>query len=60
MSQSEASLAAGRAAGYCWILFGPRHLHCCRKPGHSGEHWTPYGGGPETFHSRLAGRRPSR
>ncbi|GGQ83923.1 hypothetical protein GCM10010216_52300 [Streptomyces flaveolus] len=53
-------LEAGRAAGYCWVQFGPRKLHCCRPPGHGGEHSTPYGSGPETFRSRLASRRPSR
>jgi hypothetical protein len=60
MSQSERSLAAGRAAGYCWKMFGPRQLHCCREPGHGGGCWTPYGTGPETVHSRLASRRSSR
>ncbi|MFH9816125.1 hypothetical protein [Streptomyces sp. NPDC017230] len=59
MNQSEASLAAGRAAGYCWLTFGARQLHCCREPYHPGGHWTPYGG-PTEFRSRLAERRPSR
>ncbi|MYU25504.1 hypothetical protein [Streptomyces sp. SID8352] len=60
-------LTVGRAAGYCWITFGPRQLHCCRPPGHANEdghdgedgHATPYGGGPGEFRSRLAPRRPS-
>lgn len=49
----------GHEMGYCWTKFGPRQLHCCRPPGHSGEHSTPYGGGPTEFRSRLAPRRPS-
>lgn len=55
----------GHEMGYCWVTFGKRQLHCCRPPGHAdddgkGGHWTPYGGGPQTVHSRLTGRRPSR
>lgn len=54
----------GHEMGYCWEKFGKRQLHCCRPPGHpdddgAGGHWTPYGGGPTEFRSRLA-RRPSR
>lgn len=55
----------GHEMGYCWVKFGPRQLHCCREPYHSdddgkGGHWTPYGGGPAEFRSRLEPRRPSR
>ena len=37
MSQSDASLAAARASGYCWLPFGPRGLHCTRHTGHTGD-----------------------
>ncbi|MBU8549806.1 hypothetical protein IMX12_13405 [Streptomyces sp. Babs14] len=38
MSQpDDASLAAARASGYCWLPFGPRGLHCTRSPGHNGD-----------------------
>jgi hypothetical protein len=57
LEQSEASLAAGRAAGYCWRPFGPRQLHCCREPEHGDDCWTPYGTGPETVRSRLSPHR---
>lgn len=62
---SEEQTRAGRAAGYCWVMFGRRQMHCCRPPGHAdddgkGGHWTPYGGGPKTVRVRLARRRSSR
>ncbi|MFD5002239.1 hypothetical protein ACFWMV_04955 [Streptomyces mutabilis] len=37
MSQTDASLAAARASGYCWLPFGPRGLHCTRHTGHNGD-----------------------
>lgn len=51
----------GNEMGYCWEKFGKRQLHCCRPPGHpnddgKGGHWTPYGGGPVEFRSRLKQR----
>ncbi|MFD5663469.1 hypothetical protein ACFWIK_00970 [Streptomyces anthocyanicus] len=51
----------GHEMGYCWEKFGDRQLHCCRPPDHEdddgeGGHWTPYGGGPVEFRSRLTPR----
>ncbi len=42
MSQSDASLAAARASGYCWLPFGPRGLHCTRHIGHEGDCYDKY------------------
>ncbi|MFJ5915050.1 hypothetical protein ACIQFW_04530 [Streptomyces ardesiacus] len=42
MSQSDSSLAAARAAGYCWRVFGPRGLHCTRHIGHEGDCYDKY------------------
>lgn len=46
----------GHEMGYCWKKHGPRQLHCCRPPFHSGACSTPYGGGATVFRSRLKPR----
>lgn len=45
MSQSDASLAAARASGYCWRTFGPQDLHCTRHIDHSGDCYDKFDAG---------------
>ncbi|MEU7381565.1 hypothetical protein AB0A91_16485 [Streptomyces sp. NPDC042207] len=40
----EASLAAGRAAGYCWAQRPAGRGRCTRRPGHDGQHVDYYNG----------------
>ncbi|MFF9124341.1 hypothetical protein ACF09J_13705 [Streptomyces sp. NPDC014889] len=40
----QASLAAGRAAGYCWAPVPGGGGHCTRRPGHDDEHVDYYNG----------------
>lgn len=41
-ARQEAAQSAGRAAGYCWVKFGPRRRHCTRPPEHEGGHKSYY------------------
>lgn len=38
----QRSLAAGRAAGYCWAQNPKPRGRCTRSPGHSGKHKDVY------------------
>lgn len=40
----QKSLAAGRAAGYCWARNPRARGRCTRPPGHSGQHVDYYNG----------------
>ena len=40
----QAALAAGRAAGYCWVTKPGGGGMCTRRPGHSGPHKDYYNG----------------
>jgi hypothetical protein len=43
----ERSLAAGRAAGYCWVARPDGPGLCTRRPGHDGDHADYYDGRKE-------------
>ena len=42
--EEQASLAAGRAAGYCWVENPRARGRCTWRPGHSGKHKDVYAG----------------
>ncbi|MGW0131873.1 hypothetical protein [Streptomyces sp. NPDC003299] len=44
MSQAKEELAAGRAAGYCWVQRESGPGLCTRSPGHDGPHVDYYNG----------------
>jgi len=44
LQAEERSLAAGHAAGYCWVERTDGPGLCTRRPGHDGDHSDYYGG----------------